>query len=186
MTRLVMAPWQQVPPPAKPTPKASGDGRRLDRNTWGGGTTMSGVSLFPTVCKPISNQVNFGNVKDTCLCYILRSKLVELLDFNFINLPQNLKVLKGFSRFGQEHNHQAGWLIFFFLPEYRICWFTQQSTQNTNSDLLIMGMTIHFVCTSPTETQGRSKFSETPTKHWNQPSLRKTCLHFLSVFVFFW
>lgn len=84
--------------------------------TPGGGddTTMSGVSLFPTVCKPISNQVNFGNVKDTWLCYILRLNLVELLDFNFINLPQNVKVLKGFSRFGQEHNHQAGWLIFFF------------------------------------------------------------------------
>lgn len=140
MTRLVMAPWQQVPPPATPTPKASGDGRRLDRNTWGGGddTTMSGVSLFPTVCKPISNQVNFGNVKDTWLCYILRLNLVELLDFNFINLPQNLKVLKGFSRFGQEHNHQAGWLIFFFYlnTEYADLHsrFTQQSTQNSNSD----------------------------------------------------
>lgn len=154
MTLLVMAPWQQVPPPATPTPKASGDGRRLDRNTWGG--TMSGVSLFTNVCKP----VNFGNVKDTRLCYILRSNLVELLDFKFINLPQNLKVLKGFSRFGQEHNHQAGWLIFFFtwIQNMLIYPSWQQSTKNSNSNLLIMGMTIHFVCTSPTETQGRSKF----------------------------
>lgn len=153
-----------------------GGGRRHD-NEW----SKSLSHCLQTNFKPS----HFGNVKDTWLCYILRLNLVELLDFNFINLPQNLKVLKGFSRFGQEHNHQAGWLIFFFLPEYRICWFTQQSTQNSNSDLLIMGMTIHFVCTSPTETQGRSKFSETPTKHWNQPSLRKTCLHFLSVFLFF-